>query len=189
MRRWGLSVAFALAALSCLALASSASASFGLAPGPEGFAVAMPKDAVAADQAGTHPDELAVHFGFNKQGQYTDGDLRDLEVELPAGMLANPTATGECSAAEFATPRSSPYEASLSGESCPNSSQVGVIAVHSSYGGGLTRHFGVFNLTAPYGSAEAIGFASFGVPIVFAGSLRSQDGDALASSSPTSLRR
>ena len=58
---------------------------------------------------------------------------------------------------------------------CPDASQVGVVAVHSSYGGGTTRHFGVFDLAAPYGTAEAIGFAPFGVPIVLAGQLRSAD--------------
>ncbi|HKF82317.1 MAG TPA: hypothetical protein VKB23_05080 [Solirubrobacterales bacterium] len=164
----------ALAALGLVVIApASASADFGLLPGPEGFDVAIEREGAPVSGAGTHPDLLQVHLALNTAGDYSDGDLRDLRLTLPAGVIANPAALDECSAGEFVTRRSSPYEASLSGESCPGSSQIGVVAVHTGGAGGTTRHFGLFNLAAPFGSAEAIGFAPFGVPVILAGRYRS----------------
>ena len=164
------SFAAALAAAALLAPAG-ASADFGLLPGPEGFTVSMPSGGSAAQEAGTHPDELAVHIGLNANGQYTGGDLRDLELELPAGMLANPESLEQCAQAQFFTPRVSPYETSLSGESCPDNTQVGTIALHTGPGGGVVRHFGLFDLTAPYGSAAALGASPFGIPLILDGEL------------------
>jgi hypothetical protein len=152
-------------------LPAPAQASFGI----EGFNVTLTKGGAPASEAGTHPDRLAIHVGLATAGGYTDGDLRDLRLDLPAGLLANPAAVDQCSAAQFSTPRVTPFEASLSGENCPDATQVGVAAVHSSYAGGSTRYFGIFDLSAPYGSAEAFGLAPFGVPMVFTGQLR--DGD------------
>ncbi len=165
-------------ALGVLGLAfapASAGAAFGLLPGTAGFDIAMKRDGVPAQGAGIHPDRMDIHIGLAMDGAHSDGDLRDLRLDLPAGLLANPEAVEECSQARFFAPRESPYEASLSGENCPDEAQVGVVAVRSSYGGGVTRHFGVFNLTAPYGSAEAIGFAPFGVPMIFTARLRDSD--------------
>ncbi len=79
-------------------------------------------------------------------------------------------------AAAFATPRTSPYEASASGESCPNSTQVGVLTVQT---GAATRNFGLFNLVPPFGAAAAIGASPFGTPLVFAVHLREPDNLAL----------
>src|SRR4029077_17366316 len=72
----------------------------------------------------------------------------------------------------FATPRSSPFETSGSGESCPNASQVGVATLTA---GGVTRHFGVFNLVPPFGAAAAIGIAPFGTHLTATVQLREGD--------------
>jgi len=150
---------------------ASAFAQFGLRTRDAGFSVAMTRSGNAASQAGSHPDQLEAHMGFNQDGAYTDGDLRELRLTMPAGMLANPASVPECSAAEFATPRTSPYEASLSGESCRDESQIGVLAVHTGPNGENTRYFGLFNLAAPYGSALAIGASPYGIPVVLTGNL------------------
>ncbi len=149
-----------------------ASADFGI----DNFSVAVEnQNGTPTVQAGAHPYAFQVDLALSTPGGVSDGDLRDLHVALPPGFLVNPTAVGECSAAAFSTPRVSPNETSLSGESCPNATQVGVVAVRSSFEGGSTRYFGVFNLVPPFGSPAAIGFAPFGVPVVLTPSLREAD--------------
>lgn len=162
-----------LAALALAISASPASAAFGPLPGDEGLAVSLTKqDASAETRAGAHPDAMRVELGLATSGGFADGDLRNLTLALPPGLLLNPTVAEECSAAAFAMPRSSPFEASLSGERCPNQSQVGTVAVSSSLG---TRHFGVFALAPPHGSPGALGFSPYGVPVVLRAQIRGAD--------------
>ena len=112
--------------------------------------------------AGAHPAAFKVHLDLGTDAGAQS--LRDLDLALPPGFLINPGALDECPAAAFATPRVSPYEASASGESCANSSQVGVLAVTTGSG---TRSFGLFNLVSSFGAAAAIGASPFGTPLVF----------------------
>jgi hypothetical protein len=167
----------AIAVASLVAVPASAQASFGFLPGTEGFDASVTNpDGSPGLKAGTHPYAMKVGLRLKMAGQLSDGDLRDLHLSLPSGLLLNPNAVDRCLPADFHTPRSSPFEASLSGESCPDRSQVGVVAIHSSYGGGSTRHFGVFNLAPPYGAPGALAFSPFGVPIVLIPHIR--EGDA-----------
>ena len=165
----------------CFALAllapSSAGASFGLLPGPEGLSASVTEaDGSPATLSGSHPYEAKVHIGLNKAGSFSDGDLRDLHLTLPAGLLPNVASLPECSEAAFNTHRTSPFQASLSGESCPNATQVGTIGVRSAAAGGGERYFGLFNLPAPFGAAGAIAASPFGVPLVFVIHMRSAGG-------------
>ncbi len=161
--------------VACLAFPAGARADFSFLPGAEGFDVsALDEFGAPATAAGSHPNELEINLGFEKTGAFADGDLRELHLEMPPGLLFSPAAVETCSQEQFNTPRNSPFEASLSGENCPKESQVGTVAVHSSYGGGV-RYFGLFNLVPPYGSPEAIGFAPFGVPIVLTPHVREED--------------
>jgi hypothetical protein len=155
--------------------ATPAQAAFGFQPGSEGFdAATVNRDGSPAHLGGRHPYALHVHLGLNQAGGFSEGDLRDLRLALPPGLLLNPTGVPECSQALLHTPRTSPYETSLSGENCPLASQVGTVAVHPG-GGAPPRTFGVFNLAPPYGAPGAIGFAPFGVPIVLAPHIREED--------------
>jgi hypothetical protein len=162
--------------LALLAMAAPAArASFGFKPGTEGFSIAVKtEDGKPSSSAGSHPGEWSMHLGLNQSGSFPDGDLRDLKIETPQGMLLNPTFQGSvasdlvrCSAVDFQTPRTSPYEQSLSGESCPLYTQVGTIEVHTSFGDGVTRRFGLFNLKAAPGLPAQLGAAPFGSPVVF----------------------
>lgn len=156
-------------------LPAPAQAGFGFLPGVEGFDVSVTDQGGApASQAGEHPDALEAKLALNATAGFSEGDLRDLHLELPPGFLVNPTAVTECSVAAFNTPRSSPYETSLSGESCPNPSQIGTIAVESSHGGGV-RTFGLFDLIAPYGRPGALGASPYGIPIVLTPHVREAD--------------
>jgi hypothetical protein len=151
------------------------SAGFGFLSGSEGFdARAIADGGGASTRAGSHPYQLDFELGFNQGGEFedqpgvsfSDGDLRDLDIELPSGLLLNPSALTQCAAGDFTVPRSSPFETSLSGESCPDKSQVGTVEVTSSRGGGEVRRFGVFNLDPPPGVAAQLGFAAYGAPVV-----------------------
>lgn len=169
-------VATVVAIVASLVAVPGAQADFGFLPGAAGFDVAVVEaDGTPENRAGIHPYALEIDLHTNLEGQFSDGDLRDLHLALPSGFLLNPSPIGECSWGAFRTPRVSPHEESLSGESCPEGSQLGVVAVRSSEGGGETRHFGVFNLAPPYGSPLAVGFAPFGVPIVLSSHIRHGD--------------
>jgi hypothetical protein len=173
-------VVLLLASLAALLLAqpASASAAFGFLPGDAGFrASAIADGGEAATNASSHPYQLSFGLGFKQDGSgFADGDLRDLTIELPAGMTLNPTVVPRCTAVDFNTPRSSPFAASLSGESCIDASQVGTVEVETSAGGGESRRFGVFNLTPPPGVAAQLGFAPYGAPIVLDVAVREDAG-------------
>jgi hypothetical protein len=148
---------------------------FGFLHGEEGFSAALRADGGAAvSQASSHPYQLDLSLALNQgsefEGQpglaFPDGDLRDLRIEMPPGLIANPNALEKCSLLAFHTPRASPFETpSRSGESCPDKSQVGTVQVRTSVGGGEMRRFGLFNLQPAPGVAIQLGFAPYGTPI------------------------
>jgi hypothetical protein len=134
--------------------------------------------------AGGHPNGLRVHLGLNtveaEAGVVTpDGDLRNLHLRLPPGLLVNPEALLRCNGIDFNTPRVSPFEASASGESCPEDTQVGTVTMHQPGG---TRRFGLFNLEGAPGAVGQLGFAPYGVPVLISYKGRTQpDGQAVSS--------
>jgi hypothetical protein len=144
---------------------------FGFLSGEEGFSAhAYADGGEAARVAGSHPNQISFRIGLNRSGEFedepgavfSDGDLRDLRFEMPNGTILNPTITPACTQEAFHTPRSSPFEASRSGESCPDKAQLGTVGIETSAG---ERRFGLFNLEAPPGAAAELGFAPFGAPV------------------------
>jgi hypothetical protein len=174
---------FVALAIALVALGGPADAdAFGFLPGSEGFDAALTTEGGApATQAGSHPVALRLSAGFEPSAgagePFTEGDLRDLSFELPPGVIENPTAAPRCTQAEFNTPRNSPFENSLSGESCPDRTQVGTLTVRSSSGGGETRTFGLFNLAPPPGAPSELAANPYGAPIVFVPSVREAGGE------------
>lgn len=182
-RRFAVTALLASAALALLC--APAQASFGFQPGAAGFDVAIAGEGgVGVDsQAGSHPYEITTTVNFKlapespqEPGVFTDGDLRSMDLELPAGLIENPSAVSECSQASFHAPRASPFEASRSGESCPALSQIGTIEIRSSAAGSI-RTFGLFNLEPPPGFPAQIGASPYGVPLVFTPHLRDAGGE------------
>jgi hypothetical protein len=153
---------------------------FEFLPGPEGFDANV-YDGVgqATTQAGSHPYAMTFDVDFEGTGAAGENGLRDLSFEMPPGLFENPTATRQiyCSAKEFATPRSSPWETSLSGESCRDKTQVGTLTVRSSAGGPKARTFGLFNLVPKRGEPAELGASPYGEPIVFVPSIRQAEGE------------
>jgi hypothetical protein len=173
------------AALLAASLPAGASAAFGLLPGSEGFSVSAREENGSMDhQAGSHPYSLTTTINLNlaaaSPGEpgvpFSSGDLRELRLDLPPGLIENPTAVPRCSLAQFHTPRTSPFEASLSGESCPENTQIGAVTVTSSHAGG-PRTFGIFNLQPPPGAPSEIGFNPFGAPVVLIPEVRQSEGE------------
>jgi len=172
-------LALALLAAGLLLGASAPSAAaFGLLPGSEGFsAEPLAEGGTPAIQAGSHPTALKMNVGFKAGPNFSEGDVRDLSLELPPGLIENPSAVAVCSQAAFHTPRDSPFEVSKSGEDCPDRSQVGIATITSSQGGGETRSFGVFNIAPPPGVPSQLGFSPYGAPIVFIPQVRQAEGE------------
>jgi hypothetical protein len=160
---------------------------FGFQPGAAGFDVAIEGEGGAGPvtQAGSHPNALVTTVDFNLGGAVegrpgvpvSDGDARDIHLELPPGLIENPSAVSKCGQDEFHAARVSPFEASRSGESCPGLSQIGVIEIRSSADGGSSRSFGVFNLEPPPGFPAQIGFSPYGVPVTFTPHIRELGGE------------
>jgi hypothetical protein len=155
-----------------------ARAAFGPLPGAAGFEVkATEADGSPAVRAGSHPYALITTIALNKVGPDTDGDLSDIRIDHPPGLVENSTVVGRCEIAEFNTPRVSPFQASLSGESCPQASQIGTVEVTANLAGTTTtRTFGLFNLVPPPGFPALIGASPFGMPILFAAKIDSAGG-------------
>ncbi len=118
------SLAALVASTTCLLLAlvvcQSALAS------PEDFAIETGTASVSTPQAGAHPDFETV-IGLKQDPASTPnlfglkkayGTLRDLNIDLPAGLSGNPQAVEHCSPGQLYV-----------GE-CPNASQVGITKVY-----------------------------------------------------------
>lgn len=154
---------------------------FGFLAGMSGFSARVIADGGGgASKPGSHPYQLSFELGFNQGGEFEDqpgaifpdGDLRGLRIEAPPGLIVNPTILPRCTVDQFHTPRVSPFEASRSGESCPDKTQVGTVELASSLEGGQRRSFGLFNLDPAPGVPAQLGFSPFGVPVVLSQGLR-----------------
>ena len=156
------------------ALPSRAQAGFAISELDGGF---LAEGGAPATEAGSHPVSLELEVELEHSGALAEGDLRDLDVELPSGLLEDPTAVPTCSQADFHTPRYSPWEDSHSGESCPDNTQVGTVTLATSYGGGETRTFGLFNLAPPPGAPSEVAANAYGMPLIFVPAIRQAEGD------------
>jgi hypothetical protein len=148
-----------------LVLSAPARASFSVAVNAEGGVV---PDLLA----GSHPDSIVTTVDFPLPG--AEGDVRNIHLELPPGLIENPSAVSKCSQGEFHRPRVSQFETSLSGESCGPLSQIGVVAVRTEAG---TRTFGLFNLEPPAGAPSQIGFSPYGIPVTLTPHIRELGGE------------
>jgi hypothetical protein len=93
-------------------------------------------------QAGGHPD-LSVFFKVHTGSDGVPAEaVRDVDVDLPDGLVGNPTGILTCSPADLVN-----YPGA-GGADCSASSQVGVAEITAWPSGGLTHvKVGVFNLS------------------------------------------
>jgi hypothetical protein len=71
-------------------------------------------DGTLDTQAGSHPYSLTTSLVLNNTGGLPVGEARDITVNLPRGLVGNPTALPRCTSAQ------------LNAQLCPPDSQVGV---------------------------------------------------------------
>ncbi|HVY79015.1 MAG TPA: hypothetical protein VG898_10960 [Solirubrobacterales bacterium] len=163
-------------------------------PAPFGiFAPSFEVDFFEADgltpvrESGAHPDLATFPFDFNLVNEPTSGNdrqvtaaenIRDLHVDTPPGFVGAPTAVGECTQAEFTT------------FTCPASSQVGRIDIHTyPIQSSSTQTYsrwteGVFNLSHPRGVITDLGFNVAGNPVHIKVSLNAANHYAITSEVP-----
>ena len=108
-----------------------------------------------ATQAGSHPFLASTSFSFStfvtaEEREWPAGSLKDAEVDLPAGLVANPEAYPTCTELELV--------GSGGSAGCPASSQVGTLIFRS--GGGSTpfnQVGGLYNMERPEGATAVLG--------------------------------
>lgn len=105
--------------------------------------------------AGSHPFEFRVRAQMNLDSEgRPEGTLRQLAVELPAGMIGDPQAVPRCSSSQF--------DGQVA--HCPPNTQIGIIHLKLREAGGsigsVSDRVGpVYNLTPPLGVAAEIGIS------------------------------
>lgn len=171
--RWVRCLGATIVLLLLLLTAAPAMARFGF----EGLSISLLNgDGTPDVQAGSHPFEMVTIFSFktkNAEGRLLPvADAKDLAVELPPGVVGDPSATPKCTAEEFHTQSE---VNNGEGSNCPGNTQIGTAVITVTLG--LPAHplqatVGVFNLAPPAGIPAAIGFNPFGLAITLVPSVR-----------------
>jgi hypothetical protein len=122
-------------------------------------------------QAGGHPDvTTTIEFSrvVEAGGEYVDGNVKDVEVDLPPGLVGNPTVTPKCS------------QAGLLGNGfvsqCVPESQVGIAHVAFCFFSCSSDVRGLYSLTPPPGVPAQFGF-NYNGALVFVDAKLRNDGE------------
>ncbi len=166
--------------------AAPAFAQFGFLPGKAGFNVTATNADGSPDlQAGSHPFALTTTFALNGKPDperteqlQPDGNLKNVAVELPPGLVGNATAIPQCTQEDFhifplqGEPNYTPFNSTH----CPVSTAVGTVKVIAglSTSNEITTDFivNVYNLVPPPGMPAEFGFNFVGVPVFLTTAVR-----------------
>ncbi len=147
---WQTFIVIALATASfftCVSRLAPAIAEFGVIPGSV-EATAINQDKTLDFQAGSHPYTYTIGFAMKKAlNGKVEGDVRDIIVDLPQGIVGNPNATPRC-------PRQS-FEGQK--PTCAGTTQIGI--EHARIEGLVTTTGPIYNLVPPPGVPAQIGFS------------------------------
>jgi hypothetical protein len=154
-------------------LAIAGAASFAQAD-PSDYGLQSVEALASTSQAGAHPD-FTTAFSLKRE---PNGELpsatKDTTIELPPGLLGNPTVVPECTVAQFV---STDVETPGNVTGCPQSSQIGTVEVELfRQGSTVTLIEPLFNLQPRRGEPARFGFFGQSYPIFVGTRLRS-DGD------------
>ncbi len=142
-------------------------------------------DGSPATSADSHPYSYVTSFATNtvptepgSAATYlpAGGDLKEIEVMLPPGLIGNPTAIQRCTPQQFTTVHvghSLLRENFIGTDECPAASAVGVIAIQQLEGERSTHVFPIYNMVPPKGMPAQFGFAVEGLPVYINTKIRS----------------
>jgi uncharacterized repeat protein (TIGR01451 family) len=129
-------------------------------------------DGTLDTQAGSHPYAATFSFDLNnvprspEEGggfRASGGDVRNIEVRLPPGLVGNPNAVAQCTLQEF--------NGEFGGKECPPGSVIGFDDAEI-LGGGQNRQR-VYNMVPPKGVAAEFAFVLNGVTVFLDSGVRS----------------
>jgi hypothetical protein len=128
------------------------------------FGFELTEAAVTSNQAGAHSD-FTTTFDLKREPSGNPfARLRDLSVELPPGLIANPTGFPTCTPEQLAM---SAAFLEVSEKTCPQDSQVGVAEVHTYQAefGEISFREPIYLMQPPGGDLVArLGFVAFYYP-------------------------
>ena len=163
--------------LALLALAPAAHAEFGLNSLDATFTA---EDGSPSMQAGSHPFAWTTTVKTNVEGILpSGGTAKDLTVDLPPGLIVNPTATPRCSAVDFSNVDAFGQSA------CPNATAIGTVGTFAEGQPQVHDSGAIYNLVPPPGVAAKFGFHVLGVGVVLEGGVRPRGEHNLFSLTPT----
>jgi uncharacterized repeat protein (TIGR01451 family) len=148
-------------------------------PGLQHFELnVLNRDGTADTQAGSHPYEMTTSFAINTRFPAVEenpvGDAKDVEVDLPVGLVGNIQGVRQCPRTDF---DGGVRGAALAPE-CPADTQIGVEAF--SFGrANNTLRMPVYNLTHPNNVPAEFGFGAAGHAGIIDAGLRTGDGYGL----------
>jgi hypothetical protein len=161
-------------------------------PAPAGFeqlhATLSEPNGSAATGADSHPYEYTTEAAVNVVPAQpgaglpflpAGGDLKDIEVALPPGLIGNPTVSETCTPQQFNTITgvlSPTLVVGVDINACPEGSAVGLVTVEQFEGSGSGLREALYNLRPPKGMPAQFGFQVLGLPVYIDTKLRS-DGD------------
>jgi hypothetical protein len=119
-------------------------------------------------QAGAHPD-FTTMVEIEETAEVPYESARDIEFDLPPGLVADPTAVPQCAFKEFYV-----FGGSFAG--CPRESQVGRTRIGLDVSTGI-EHLdrAVYNLTPPGDAPALLGFEVEGVVVLITPRIRPAD--------------
>jgi hypothetical protein len=115
--------------------------------------------------AGSHPYQFTANFAFNtklnaQSESVVEGYAKNLQIELPRGVIGDLSSITRCSQATFME-----YYLSANSSKCPTASQIGVLEING-------EEHPLFNLVPPAGEAGQIATVVLVVPIMIDFSIR-----------------
>jgi hypothetical protein len=132
-------------------------------------------DGESLRQAGGHPD-LIFKLELAQDTHETDGSTvlgpaeqpRNIDLDLPKGLVGNPTAYPTCSASEFGN-------GNLQFAGCPTNSQVGTVDASLLAATPIGGKVGIYNLEHAPDVAAQFGFKLYGVVVIITARVRPGD--------------
>ena len=154
----------------CIAMAGLlASAAQAASFSVEGFENDVTSAGKVSRQAGGHPDvQTAIQFSWGGEGEGgAEGNAKDVLVNLPVGMIGNPTAFPTCPAADLVD--------SLGNSKCSQKSIVGHAEVNVAPYPNVPYESPIYNLKHGSDSPALFGFYALNVPIFVEARVRPGD--------------